>query len=336
MNFKNIIVITTAILLAFSTYKSVNNATQAESLASPTIVEIFQKWSQVHGRNYATSEEQNFRINVFLKNYLEVTRVNALNLKYKLGLNKFSDMTEEEIETKYMGFIASDRPKDFAQIEVNDVPASIDWRTQGKVGPVKDQGHCGSCWAFSAVASIETAMAQATGTLALFSEQQLVDCSRLYGNKGCNGGLMDKAFDYVKSKGLTTEDNYPYVAKDETCKSDRVAKKVAHIKGHKDVNHNDSDQLQAAAALRVISVAIQANEIVKYSGGIFNNKNCGTQLNHGVAVVGYGTENGTDFWIVRNSWGATWGEAGYIRMERTDKRGAGMCGIAMQPSYPIV
>ncbi len=274
---------------------------------------------------------------IFLKSYLEVKRVNDMNLSYKLGLNQFSDMTEEEVSSKYFGFAASTESKNFA-LFTNAPPASIDWRTKGIVNPIKNQGQCGSCWAFSAVAAIEGAMAQSVGTLQAYSEQQLVDCSAFYGNHGCNGGLMDNAFNYVKAKGLTTETNYPYTAKDGNCNKDAVAKKSAHIKGHKDVTANRQEDLEAAAALHVISVAIQANEIQKYSSGVFDNPACGTQLNHGVSVVGYGNDSasGKDFWIVRNSWGSSWGEQGYIRMLKTNKIGPGECGIAMKASYPLV
>lgn len=334
MNLKNLVVITTSVLLAISAY---NNVSAPQPLtANPSIGEAFNMWRAKHGKNYNSVEENKFRLRVFLSNYLEVDRVNDLNLSYKLGLNKFSDMTNEEIQAKYFGFAASTEEKIVTIQDTNDLPTSVDWRTKGIVAAVKDQGHCGSCWAFSAVAAVEGAMAQSVGNLATFSEQQLVDCSILYGNHGCNGGLMDNAFKYVKAKGLTTEDKYPYKGKDGTCDKAAVAQKVAHIKSHTDVSHNNQEQLQAAAAARVVSVAIQANNIVKYTSGIFDDKDCGTQLNHGVAVVGYGTDNNQDYWLVRNSWGAAWGEQGYIRMARSNKRGAGMCGIAMQPSYPIV
>ena len=337
MSFKTGIVIATSILLAIAAFSSVKkNTSQLAEIQNPSVKDIFDKWSNLHGKNYASSEENTYRMRVFLRNWLEVNRVNDLNLGYTLGLNEFSDMTPEEFQAKHLGYAPSSTPRDVEILTpALTQSASVDWRTKGIVNPVKNQGQCGSCWAFSAVAAIEGAMAQSTGSLQNFSEQQLVDCSKLYGNHGCNGGLMDNAFKYVMSKGLTTSDNYPYKAVDQVCNTQAVSKKVAHLSSFKDVTANNSAALKAAATLKVVSVAIQANAIMQYTGGVFNNKACGTSLNHGVSVVGYGTDaSAGDFWIVRNSWGATWGEQGYIRMAIVD--GQGMCGINMDPSYPVV
>ena len=310
MNTKTNFLLATAVLLAVAAFNNVKkNTTQLSEIQNPSVKDIFDKWSNLHGKNYATSEENTFRMRVFLRNWLEINRVNDLKLGYTLGLNQFSDMTPEEFEAKYMGYVPSSAPRDVELLSDGLTQAqSVDWRTKGIVNPVKNQGQCGSCWAFSAVAAIEGAMAQSTGKLDNYAEQQLVDCSKLYGNHGCNGGLMDNAFKYVMSKGLTISANYPYTARDGTCNTQAVAKKVAHISSFKDVSANDSDALKSAATQRVVSVAVQANAFMSYTGGIFNNPACGTQLNHGVSVVGYGQENGTNFWIVRNSWGNTWGK----------------------------
>jgi len=337
MNFKTGIVIATSILLAIAAFSSVKkNTSQLAEIQNPSVKDIFDKWSNLHGKNYASSEESTFRMRVFLRNWLEVNRVNDLNLGYTLGLNEFSDMTPEEFQAKHFGYAPSSSPRDVEILTpALTQSASVDWRTKGIVNPVKNQGQCGSCWAFSAVAAIEGTMAQYTKKLQSFSEQQLVDCSKSYGNYGCNGGLMDNAFKYVVNKGLTTSDNYPYKAVDQTCNTQAEAKKVAHIRSFTDVGHNSSAALKTAVSQRVVSVAIQANAIVSYTGGVFNNKNCGTSLNHGVSVVGYGTDpSAGPFWIVRNSWGANWGEQGYIRMAIVD--GQGMCGINMKASYPSI
>lgn len=335
MNQKTTIVIVTSILLALAAYASISKTQEAEI---PVIQGMFAKWTMKHGKSY-TAVERKYRLAVFIKNYLEVKQINSSQKSYTVGLNKFADLTDEEAQVKYMGYRPSTEKRNYVEFsteELAQAPTSVDWRTKGIVAAVKNQGQCGSCWAFSAVAALEGAMAQSSGSLQTFAEQQLVDCSTFYGNHGCNGGLMDNAFRYIKAKGLTTEANYPYKARDGRCDHAAVAKKVAHIHKHTDVSHNNQEHLEAAAGQHVIAVAIQANAIMKYTGGIFDDRACGTQLNHGVSVVGYGTDSGKDFWIVRNSWGADWGESGYIRMIKTDKRGAGMCGIAMQPSYPNV
>lgn len=343
MNIKTTIVLATAILLALAAFSSVNKHTNTlnEEVDIPWVRPVFEEWAMKHGKVYNSVDEKMFRFDVFLKRYLAIMRHNNLKKSYTLGLNKFSDMTDEEFEAKYLGFRPSNRVKNyvqFSQQEVSQAPTSVDWRTKGIVTPVKNQGQCGSCWAFSAVAAIEGAMAQSTGNLQSFSEQQLVDCSLLYGNHGCNGGLMDHAFNYVHAKGLTTEENYPYVAHHQKCDKDAVSKKVAHISKHHDVHKNHQTDLKSASAGRVVSVAIQANAIMSYTGGVFKNGGCGTNLNHGVTLVGYGHDetSGYDFWLVKNSWGEAWGEKGYIRIYRDDATGPGMCGIAMSASYPSV
>lgn len=342
MSFKSGIVIATSVLLAIAAFHGIKkNNTQLAEIQNPSVKDIFDQWSNLHGKNYATSEENTYRMRVFLRNWLEVNRINDLKLGYTLGLNQFSDMTPEEFQAKYMGYMPSSEPRNVEILEPEvslTQQAGVDWRTKGIVNAVKNQGQCGSCWAFSAVAAIEGAMAQSTGKLATFAEQQLVDCSSMYGNHGCNGGLMDNAFKYVMSKGLTTSDNYPYTAKDGSCNSTAVSKKVAHISSYKDVSANNTDALKTAATQRVVSVAIQANAIMQYTGGVFDNPACGTQLNHGVSVVGYGNDSATkkDYWIVRNSWGGSWGEQGYIRMLIQPGMTKGECGINMDPSYPVV
>jgi cathepsin L len=210
---------------------------------------------------------------------------------------------------------------------------ALDWRQKGAVTPVKNQGQCGSCWAFSAVAALEGAHAVSTGSLVPLSEQQLNDCSWAQGNEGCNGGLMDQSFQYVISnKGITTGAAYPYTARDGKCKTDVPV--AATISSYVNVEANSEDSLMKAINLGPVSVAIQASSMAFqfYSGGVLSDKSCGTNLDHGVTLVGYGTENNVDYWIVKNSWGGSWGESGYIRMVR----GQNQCGIAADACYPVV
>jgi C1A family cysteine protease len=229
---------------------------------------------------------------------------------------------------------------DTALLRVNkaSLPTSVDWTKKGAVTPVKNQGQCGSCWAFSATGAVEGAHAIKTGKLISVSDQQLVDCSGSYGNQGCNGGLMDSAFKYIiQNGGVCAEADYPYTASDDSCKSSQC-KSVASIDGFYDVPVNNEDALQAAVAKQPVAVAIQADQTCFqfYSSGVLT-CTCGSQLNHGVLAVGYGNEGGLDFWNVKNSWGNTWGLNGYIKLERGANTGrSGKCGIQAAASYPTM
>ncbi|EPS57605.1 cysteine proteinase, partial [Genlisea aurea] len=192
----------------------------------------------------------------------------------------------------------------------------------------------GSCWAFSAIGSVESINAIKTGKLISLSEQELVDCDTT--DSGCSGGLMDNAFAFIiKNGGIDTESDYPYTAQDGTCNKVKLNTKVVTISGYVDVTPNSESALQAAVANQPVSVAIDAGGLSfqLYTSGIFNGI-CATLLDHGVVVVGYGTSSGQDYWIVRNSWGTSWGESGYIRMKRNVASKSGQCGIAIEPSYP--
>jgi len=218
-----------------------------------------------------------------------------------------------------------------------DAPTSVDWVTQGVVTPVKNQGDCGSCWAFSTTGSIECEYAIKTGQLNSLSEQQLVDCSSSYGNEGCNGGLMDWAFEYVMAEGgLCSEAEYPYTGVDGTCQTCQTL--YDPITTYTDVVADNEADLTTAAAMGCVSVAIEADQYAfqYYSSGILTGL-CGTALDHGVLVVGYGTSGSQDYWLVKNSWGTSWGEEGYIQVCKgcvTPNGAEGECGINMEPSYP--
>jgi C1A family cysteine protease len=225
--------------------------------------------------------------------------------------------------------------------QADAVPESVDWRAEGAVTPVKNQGSCGSCWSFSATGSIEGINKIKTGTLISLSEQQLVDCSFLtYGNMGCNGGLMDNAFKYNEAYPLETESTYPYTASRGTCQYSATKAEVKTASYH-DVTANSPTDLQAAVAQQPVSVAIEADKLVfqSYKSGIIDSTTCGTSLDHGVLVVGYGHDDTLkqDYWLLKNSWGVTWGEQGFFRILRDmTVEGPGICGLQSQPSYPTM
>ncbi|CAL4992845.1 unnamed protein product [Urochloa decumbens] len=297
-----------------------------------------EQWMAGHGRAYKDDVEKAWRLKVFKTNADFVDRTNAAgDKKYRLATNEFADMTNDEFVARFAGFKPT--PSSGSQklwrfslekLTLPDDEQAIDWRTNGAVTGVKNQGQCGSVWAFSAVAAIEGIHQITTGHLVSLSEQQLVDCST-NGNKGCHGGLMDNAFQYVISNGgLATEDAYPYYAAQGTCLPIQPA---VTISGYQDVPRDDEAALAAAVARQPVSLAVGVSaNFQSYAGGILTADSCDSNLTHAVTAVGYGTaEDGTKYWLLKNSWGPRWGEAGYMRLER----GTNACGVAKVASYPV-
>jgi cathepsin L len=295
-----------------------------------------------HSKNYNCDAEFAYRLGVYRQNIQFIEEHNRLNKDFTVAINKFADLTATEFGALYNGYRMTDR-KQSAEVHTHNpmfkLADDVDWRSQGVVTGVKDQGQCGSCWAFSTTGSVEGAWAIKNGKAKLtsISEQNLVDCSGSYGNYGCDGGLMDNAFQYIiANKGIDTEDSYPYTAADGDCsfKSSSVG---STLSSYKDVASGKEDALTSAiATVGPISVAIDASQssFQFYSGGVYYEAACSSdQLDHGVLAVGYGTQSGSDFYTVKNSWGADWGSNGYILMSRNKNNN---CGIATAASYPIV
>ncbi|KAF8029591.1 hypothetical protein BT93_E2112 [Corymbia citriodora subsp. variegata] len=312
------------------------------TLHESTIAERHEQWMAQYGRTYKDPEEKEKRRAIFKENLLFIEDSNASrNRTFKMGLNQFSDLTNKEFIQSHTGHLASKQPKSPKMAPsshrylTGDVPDSVDWVKKGAVNSIKDQGRCGSCWAFSAVAAVEGISQITSRKLPVLSEQQLIDCDSE--SDGCDGGLPDSAFQYIiQNKGIASEDTYPYQEKDGTCNSTKAAQHVAQIKDFADVPPGE-DELLKAVVQQPVSVAIVASgpEFQSYSSGVFNG-DCSGELDHAVVVVGYGTsEDGTKFWMIRNSWGETWGEGGYMRIQRGNGSSKGKCGLASQASYPI-
>jgi len=310
----------------------------ARMLAEQEYEFLFTNWMRQHSREYATADEFQYRYQVWKDNMDIIIGHNAKNASFTLAMNKFGDMGQKEFGQKMCGYKPHNRTVTLTEpIDLSAIPASIDWRTKGAVTGVKNQGQCGSCWAFSAVASTEAANFYQTGNLISLSEEELVDCGSSTGNQGCEGGLMDDAFQWIiNNNGIASEASYPYIGTDgNPCQSSTIPN-VATIGSFKDVTQNSNSALLAAAAGQVVSVAVEADQAVFqfYSGGVLNDASCGTNLDHGVTLVGYTNTGSSPYWIVKNSWGSDWGLSGYLYIAITDNQAA-ECGINMQPSYPV-
>jgi cathepsin L len=279
---------------------------------------------------FFTGDEYHSRLGVWLANKRFVQEHNKAH-DFKVSLNHLAHLTQAEYQS-LLGFKGISNGK-VQQIKGDDVPDSFDWREKGVVNAIKNQGSCGSCWSFSTIQCIEGIYAKNKGTLYSLSEQNLVDCVTTC--NGCNGGLMDNAYKYViASQGgkFMLESDYPYTAKDGKCAFD-ASKSYAQIKADYQVPADETSLKAAVATYGPIAIAIDASHISfqLYTSGIYNPLICSSQnLDHAVGCVGYGTD-GKDYWIVRNSWGTTWGESGYIRMIRNKKN---HCGVATMAFYP--
>eukprot|EP01012_Entosiphon_sulcatum_P014972 TRINITY_DN1_c0_g1_i1.p1 TRINITY_DN1_c0_g1~~TRINITY_DN1_c0_g1_i1.p1 ORF type:complete len:329 (-),score=60.29 TRINITY_DN1_c0_g1_i1:136-1101(-) len=296
-------------------------------------VYLWADFKNTYNRQYATAEEPK-RFRCFQQTLDTIDKLNALN-KEQHGINKFSDLCADEFKVYHNAKFANKTSASvaplFSEAQVTKALASdVDWRQKGAVTHVKDQGQCGSCWSFSATGNMEGQWFLKKDQLVGLSEQELVSCSH-NGNQGCNGGLMDYAFQWVhQNNGIDSESDYPYVSgtgNTGTCDNSKLGKSVATFSSYTDVSKNEDQMLAWLSQDGPLSIAVDAQMGWQtYRGGIMSTCS-GTQLDHGVLAVGYGA-GATPYWIVKNSWGTSWGESGYIRLQY----GTNQCGLNQMPS----
>ena len=305
----------------------------------------FSNFQERFSKRYSTIQELETRFSIFRKNFIGIIAHNTvLNQNFTMGVNQFTDLTPEEFRSKYINggmkkSIGSFGCKTFSSGSIG-IPYSVDWRKKGVVNPVRDQGQCGSCWAFATTSNAESVWAISKGQLLDLSEEFLVDCANGIGyyNMGCNGGEPDSAFKYMINNGQCTESSYSYKAgvtkTAGTCQ--KCISAGVSFSSCSDVTPKDQVALAVAVAKQPVVIAIEADTryFQSYSGGILDSTECGTNLDHAVSLIGYDSQNGVDYWIVRNSWSSSWGEDGYVRIKKTSSTNdIGVCGVAAEPSF---
>ncbi|CAH1419302.1 unnamed protein product [Lactuca virosa] len=330
-----------AIFLFTALFVTTSHALASRWRTDDEVQAMYESWLVKHGKlYYNTLGEKEKRFQIFKHNLRYIGDHNSGDHSYKLALNKFSDLTNDEYRLRYTRAIPKRKSNKvttnrYSPLSDDDdiLPDSVDWRSKGAVADIKNQQQCGSDYAFSAIGAVEGINQIVTGDLITLSEQQIIDCDKS-NNHGCDGGSMTDVFKFIiENGGIDTDKDYPYTAERGECKKH---KNVVSIDSFEDVPEGNESELQKAVANQPIAAAMEMDDmdLQFYDRGIYDGL-CGSSANAGLVVVGYGTEDGNDYWLVRNSWGSGWGEEGYIRLKRNVEETTGKCGIATLASYPV-
>jgi len=295
----------------------------------------WEAWKVEHGKNYLSQEEHDNRFSIFTANHEKINKINTTpEFTWTAGHNKFSDLTLQEFKATYTGYKPVERLMNTRSQKHLAVSAERDWVADGAVTPIKDQGACGSCWAFSATGAMEGLQYKLHNTLPSYSEKFFLQCDKNFPDMGCNGGNSAITMMWTEANGIITEDRMPYTPSDAgTCYWNKYTSDFFN-NDLIDVPADDNDEMIAAIDQQPISIAVDAGLMQHYKNGILNDWSCGTDLDHAILAVGYGSVNGNLYYKVKNSWGTSWGEAGYIRFARRTGKGVGMCGLTSAACFP--
>ena len=357
------VIILSAILTSIFLFQYLHTAQHSKRVLSassnPKLDSAYSLWKSKYGRLYGSPSEDGFRKQVFASNMQTVESTNSLKLSYSFELNKFADLTNEEIKARYFGLgpqkdiigLQDKQPQAASQRLLaetqnyfgyfsSDAPEKKDWHKEETLNVVKHQGSCGACYAFSAVIALEHAYFVKHGQKLKLSEQELVDCSKGHGNSGCTGGWMHQAFDYVlENGGLQTAKTYPYTGMEgQFCHRNTDHNVKDLISGYRRIDEHDNDRMRKVLTYSVITSAVDAGDISFYSSGVYDNRQCRSDINHAIVIVGYGVSKSTGlkYWKIRNSWGENWGKQGYFKLLRNDGYEEGICGITKYNVYPTL
>ena len=311
----------------------------AEIKHEQEVMLAFEDFKREYVKTYDTIEEENARKEIFKANYERIIATNKEQNSFQLGVNKFADLTQDEFRAMYLA-----KPEFIDLSEFKDTPTQDhtdnldkDWDKEGYMNPIRDQGNCGSCWAFAAVSAAEAVYAiKNAKKLLSFSEQELVDCINTQTSNGCNGGERWEALEYIAKNGIVSRDKYPYVARDEKCKREGHDK-TKPINGSFNLTKGKNKELAEEVVKRPVSIGVNASpfNFMFYREGILDKACPHDEINHAVVAVGVGNKDGKLFWKIRNSWGSNWGEGGHIRIERDTGDSPGLCGVAVKACAPV-